>query len=67
MAQIVEAYSGDPARPRWAGIRHDAGIADPPDPIDPALRLTVARKAKEELELENLRARSAAHPTAPGA
>ena len=55
IAQIVEAYSGDRGRPQWAGVHHYEGRTDAMDCIDPNLRIAVAKKTSEELDLENLR------------
>ena len=55
IAQIVEAYSGEGGRPRWAGVRHNEGRTSAMDCIDPNLRAAVAKKTREELDLENLR------------
>ena len=48
IAQIVEAFSGDGGRPRWAGVHHYEGRTDAMDCI-------VAMKTREELDLENHR------------
>ena len=37
IAPIVEAYSGDGSRPRWAGVHHYEGRTDAMDCIDPNL------------------------------
>ena len=55
IAPIVEAYSGDGSRPRWAGVHHYEGRTDAMDCIDPNLRVAVAKKTRVELDLENLR------------
>ena len=55
IAQIVEAYSGDGGKPRWAGVRHYEGCTSAMDCIEPNLRAAVAKKIREELDLENLR------------
>ena len=55
IAQIVEAYSGDGGRPWWAGVHHYEGRIDAMGCIDPNLRVAVAKKTREELDLENLR------------
>ena len=55
IAQIVEGYSGDGGRPRWAGVHHYEGRNDAMSCFDPNLRVAVAKKTREELDLENLR------------
>ena len=54
MAQVVEAYSDDGGRSRWAGVHHYEGRTDAMDNIDPNLRAAFARKTREELNLENI-------------
>ena len=41
IAQIVEAYSGERCRPRWAGVHHHEGPTNTMDCIDPNLRAAV--------------------------
>ena len=55
IAQIVEVLSGEGGKPRWAGVHHYGGRTSAMDCIDPNLRAAVARKTREELDLENLR------------
>ena len=55
IAQIVEAYSGDGGKPRWARVRHYEGRTSAMDCIDPTFRFAVAKKTCEELDLENHR------------
>ena len=55
IAQTVEAYSGEGSKPRWAGVHHCEGRTSAMDCIDPNLRAAVAKKTREELDLENLR------------
>ena len=55
IAQIVEAYSREGGRLRWAGVHHYEGRTSAMDCIDPNLRAAVAKKTREELDLENLR------------
>ena len=38
IAQIVEAYSGEGGKPRWAGVHHNEGRTSAMDCIDPNLR-----------------------------
>ena len=54
IAQIIEAYSGEGGKPRWAGVHHYEGRTSAMDCIDPNLRAAVAKKTREELDLENL-------------
>ena len=53
IAQIVEAYSGGGGAPLWAGVRHYEGRTSATECIDPNLRADVAKKTREELDLEN--------------
>ena len=55
MAQIVEAFSSDVGKPRWAGVRHCEGRTSAMDCIGPNVRAALAKKTCEELDLENLR------------
>ena len=55
---IAEAYSGDGNHPRLAGVSHYDGRTNPMDPVDPQLRAIVAKRNKDELELEALRGRA---------
>ena len=48
IVQIVDAYSGDAGRPRWAGVHHYEGRTDAMDCIDPNLRVAVTKKTREE-------------------
>ena len=54
IAQIVEAYSSDGGKPRWARVRHYEGRTSAMDCTDSNVRAAVANKTREELELENL-------------
>ena len=58
IAQIVEACFGEGGKPRWAGVHHYEGRTSAMDSIDPNLRAAVAKKTREELDLENLRGNS---------
>ena len=65
---IVDAYS-TPGRIDFTQARHFVGSGSLEDAIDPALRNYVARKSKDEAEIQNARdkARSlAAAPSVPG-
>ena len=53
--QIVDAYSGEGGKQRWAGVHRHEGRTSAMDCIDPNLRAAVAKKTREELDLENLR------------
>ena len=55
IAQIVEACSSEGGKPRWAGVRHYEGRKSAMDCVDPNLRAVVAKRTREELDLENLR------------
>ena len=55
IAQIVEAYSGEGSKPRWARVHHYEGRTSAMDCIDPNLPAAVAKKTCEELDLEHLR------------
>ena len=57
MVQIVEAYSGEGGKPRWARVHHCEGRTSAMDCIDPNLPAAVAKKTREELDLENLRSK----------
>ena len=48
IAQIVEAYSGERGKPRWATVHHYEGRTSAMDCIDPNLRAAVAKKTREE-------------------
>ena len=59
IAQVVEGYSGEGGKPRWAGVHHYEGRTSAVDCIDTNLRAAVAKKTREELDLENLRGKFA--------
>ena len=52
---MPKSLSGEGGKPRWAGVHHYGGRTSAMDCIDPNLRAAVARKTREELDLENLR------------
>ena len=58
VAAIVEAYAGDDGRPRWAGVKHYDGTTNALDCVDPQLRASVAKKNKEEMDMEALRSKT---------
>ena len=55
LLRFVEAYSGEGGRQRWAGVHHYEGRTSAMERIDPNLQAAVAKKTREELDLENLR------------
>ena len=56
---IIDAHSGPPGiKPSWEAARLFAGQEAPDDAVDPALRAYVARKAKDEAEVEHSRHRA---------
>ena len=55
IAQVVEACSSEGGKPRGARVHHYEGRTSAMDCIDPNLRAAVAKKTREELDLENLR------------
>lgn len=57
IAVIVEAYAV-PGRPMWDHARFYSGAAPSEEVIAPALRTMALKKAKEEHEMQNARARS---------
>ena len=64
---IVDAYS-NPGRIDFTQARHFVGGGSLEDPIDPALKNYVARKSKDEAEIQNARDKARALTTsAPGA
>ena len=64
---IVDAYS-TPGRIDFTQARHFVGSGSLEDAIDPALRNYVARKSKDEAEIQNARDKARANaPTAAAA
>ena len=57
IAQIIEAYDTDPARPNWAGVRHMLGDANTLNVVPQQAKSYNARRIKDELEIETARAR----------
>ena len=53
--ETVARRIGEGGRLRWAGVRHYEGRMSAMECIDPILRASVAKKTREELDLENLR------------
>ena len=67
VAQIVEAYRVDAARPAWHTVKHFAGDTSALDPVPQTLKAWNARRTKDELEAENLRQRQRGLLTPAGA
>ena len=57
---IVDAHSADSQRPQWSNARLFSGVGSAVDAISPELRQYVARRAKDEAEVETMRQRSRA-------
>ena len=57
ITQITEAHRQDPNRPAWHAVKHFTGDSDALDLVPSSLRTFNARKLKEEVDIENLRAR----------
>ena len=55
---IVDAYSGDPSRPQRANARLYSGVGSALDMVAPDLKHYVAKKAKDEAEVESMRTRA---------
>ena len=56
IAAIVEAYT-TPGRPSWEHARFYAGTASSEEVVSPSLRAQVLRRAKDESDIANVRAR----------
>ena len=56
VAAIVEAYT-TPGRPSWEHARFYAGTASSEEVVSPSLRAQVLRRAKDESDIANVRAR----------
>ena len=79
LQSTVDAYSQDAARPQWQAARLYSGVGSAIDAVSPELKHYIARKAKEEVEVESVRGRTrmlghvpeaveaGAHPKAAGA
>ena len=64
---IVDAYAGDPSRPSWANARLYSGVGQAEDLVAPELRHYVARRAKEESDVESMRQRVRGLPSGAAA
>ncbi|CAK0901265.1 unnamed protein product [Prorocentrum cordatum] len=77
VCQIIEAYSaGIPGRANWEGAKHFMPLANAASVAPPELRSHAHRRAKEEVEIENMRLKArglqpaagveGSQPTLPG-
>ncbi|CAK0886357.1 unnamed protein product [Prorocentrum cordatum] len=66
VCQIIEAYStGAPGRANWEGVKHFMPLANSASVAPPELRSHARRRAKEEVEIENMRMKARGlHPGA---
>ncbi|CAK0907840.1 unnamed protein product [Prorocentrum cordatum] len=66
--QIIEAYStGVPGRANWEGVKHFMPPANAASVVPPELRSRAHRRAKEEVEIENMRLKARGLQPAAGA
>ncbi|CAK0807139.1 unnamed protein product [Prorocentrum cordatum] len=64
---IADAYSGDPFRPQWANARLYSGVGSAVDMVVPELKHYVAKRAKDEIEVESKRVQARSLPIAADA
>ncbi|CAK0813206.1 unnamed protein product [Prorocentrum cordatum] len=66
VCQIIEAHSaGTPGRANWEGVKHFMPLANSASAAPPELRSHAHRRAKEEVEIENMRMKARGlHPGA---
>ena len=68
VCQIIEAYStGVPGRANWEGVKHFTPISTAASVVPPELRSHAHRRAKEEVEIENMRLKARGVQPAGGA
>lgn len=58
VAQVVDAYAIDAQRLAWHAVKHYTGVTATLDCLGTQLRSYVARRNKDEVELENMRSKS---------
>ena len=68
VSQLTEAYAaGSNGRPNFAAVKHFTSSTSVTSVVPSALRSYALRRSKEEMELEHLRLRAAAHTPASAA
>ena len=55
---VIDAYSQDPSKPQWNNARLYSGVSSAMELVSPELRHYVARRAKEEIEVDTMRTRN---------
>jgi hypothetical protein len=64
LLSIIEAHSVNPQAPDWGNARYFAGTSSPFDLVPKDLRQHVAREAKDDVEIYQLRQKARAGATA---